>query len=457
MSALVLVVDDLPANVKLLELKLTNEYYDVVTARDGFEAIEQAKKHKPDLILLDVMMPGMDGFETCKKFKEDKDISHIPVVMVTALSDVADRVRGLEAGADDFLTKPINDIALFARVKSLIRIKLLLDELRLRDKTGLQMGVLQEGENTFTQDVSGSKILVVDDDIVQIKRINENLSKEYIVEAVSKPEGSMNIAINGDFDLIIVNTQLTDMDGLRLASHFKGQEETRHVPVLMLVDEDDTRIMTKGLELGVNDYIILPVDYNEMSARVKTQIRRKKYQDALKSNYQQTISRAITDGLTGLYNRHYLDVHLENMVRQSLLNNKTLSLMIMDMDHFKSVNDNYGHDVGDQVLKQLSEIIIKTVRSTDLAARFGGEEFVVLMPETDSKQANDAAERLRKNVESHDFKVTHQVGMINKTVSIGVSFLDEMGDTSQALLKRADSALYQAKNNGRNRVISAML
>ncbi|MEI6730973.1 MAG: response regulator, partial [Pseudomonadota bacterium] len=206
MSALVLVVDDLPANVKLLELKLTNEYYDVFTARDGFEAIEQAKKHKPDLILLDVMMPGMDGFETCKKFKEDNDISHIPVVMVTALSDVADRVRGLEAGADDFLTKPINDIALFARVKSLIRIKLLLDELHLRDKTGLQMGVLKEGENTFTQDVSGSKILVVDDDIVQIKRINENLSKEYIVEAVSKPEGSMNIAINGDFDLIIVST-----------------------------------------------------------------------------------------------------------------------------------------------------------------------------------------------------------------------------------------------------------
>jgi len=455
MSALVLVVDDVPANVKLLEVKLANEYYDVIVAKDGYEAISQTKQHKPDLILLDVMMPGMDGFETCKKLKEDAEVSHIPVVMVTALSDIADRVRGLEAGADDFLTKPINDIALFSRVKSLVRIKVLLDELRLRDKTGLEMGVLGEGQNTFTQDVSGTNILIVDDDVIQLKRLSDRLSQSYKVEAVSKPEGAINIALSGNFDLIIVSTQLSDMDGLRLASHFKGQEETRSVPVLMLVDEDDTRAMLKGLELGVNDYIITPVDYNEMAARVKTQIRRKKYQDALKSNYQQTISQAITDKLTGLYNRHYLDAHLDNMVRQSLSNNKPLSLVIMDMDHFKAVNDTYGHDIGDQVLKQLSDIIIKSIRSADLAARFGGEEFVVLMPETDAVQAKDAAERLRKTVENTAMKVTHEVGQIHKTVSIGVAFLNEMGDSGQALLKRADEALFKAKHKGRNSVISA--
>jgi len=455
MSALVLVVDDVPANVKLLEVKLSNEYYDIITAKDGYECISQAKQHKPDLILLDVMMPGMDGFETCQKLKEDPDVSHIPVVMVTALSDIADRVRGLESGADDFLTKPINDIALFARVKSLVRIKVLLDELQMRDKTGVQMGILNEGQNTFTQDVSGSRVLVVDDDVVQLKRMLERLSQDYVVEGVSKPQGSMSVASNGNFDLIIVSTQLGDMDGLRLAAHFKGQEETRGVPVLMLVDEEDTRAMTKGLELGVNDYIVMPIDYNEMVARVKTQIRRKRYQDVLKSNYQQTISRSITDELTGLYNRHYLNAHLDNLVRQALNNNKPLSLMMMDMDHFKSVNDTYGHDVGDQVLKQLSDIIVKTIRSADLAARFGGEEFVVLMPETDSQQAKDAGERIRKVIEGTPMKVTHEVGELNKTVSIGVAFLNELGDSGQALLKRADEALYKAKNGGRNRVISA--
>ncbi len=453
MTALILVVDDVPANVKLLEAKLSGEYYDVITAEDGFKAIEQAKEHKPDLILLDVMMPGMDGFETCRKLKEDLDVSHIPVVMVTALSDAEDRVRGLDAGADDFLTKPINDTALFARVKSLIRIKVLLDELRLRDQTGMQMGVMEEGDNSFTSNVSGSRILIVDDDVVQLKQIGERLSQEYEVETVARPESSVNVAQGGNFDLIIVSTMLADMDGLRLATHFKSQEEIRHVPILMMVDEDDTHIMLKGLEMGINDYIIVPLDFNELAARVRTQIRRKKYQDALRSNYKQSINMAITDSLTGLYNRHYLSTHLDNMVHSALANNKPLSLMIMDMDHFKSVNDTYGHDVGDQVLVQISEMIIGAIRSADLAARFGGEEFVVLMPETSLPPANEVAERIRSTVENTPFKVKHEVGEISKTISIGVADLNHMGDSAEALLKRADEALYKAKNEGRNRIV----
>jgi two-component system cell cycle response regulator len=182
MTAQILVVDDVQANIKLLEAKLSSEYYDVISAKDGFEAISQAKEHKPDLILLDVMMPGMDGFETCKKLKEDAELSHIPVVMVTALSEKSDRLKGLESGADDFLTKPINDMALFARVRSLIRIKLLLDELRLRDKTSLQMGIQPSKENAFISDVSGAKILLVDDDEVQGKQIMAKLSETYTVE-----------------------------------------------------------------------------------------------------------------------------------------------------------------------------------------------------------------------------------------------------------------------------------
>ena len=149
MTAQILVVDDVPANVKLLEAKLASEYYDVISAKDGFEAIEKTKEHKPDLVLLDVMMPGMDGFEVCKKLKEDIEVSHIPIVMVTALSEKSDRLKGLDAGADDFITKPINDVALFARVKSLVRIKMLLDEVRLRDKTSIEMGIQPEVNNAF--------------------------------------------------------------------------------------------------------------------------------------------------------------------------------------------------------------------------------------------------------------------------------------------------------------------
>ncbi len=452
MTAQILVVDDVPANVKLLEAKLANEYYDVITAKDGFEALKQVKEHKPDLILLDIMMPGMDGFEVCTKLKQDPEVSHIPVVMVTALSEKADRLKGLEVGADDFLTKPINDMALFARVKSLIRIKQLLDEVRLRDKTSHEMGIASEIDTAFISNVNGAKVLLVDDDVVQGKQIIAALNENFKAEWVQESDKAVAKASEGDYDVVLISTLLSDADGLRLASQLKSQEEIRNTPLLVLVDEDDTRVMYKALEMGINDYLIVPVDKNEMMARVRSQVRRKRYQEALKSTYQKSISMAITDALTGLYNRHYLNTHLGNMVKQSLKNGKHLALMMLDMDHFKSVNDTYGHDVGDLILQQLSNIIIQESRSAELASRFGGEEFVILMPETNPQSALAAAQRMREIVEATPFKINNNGDAINKTVSIGVASLHPDGDSAESLLKRADEALYEAKNNGRNQV-----
>ncbi len=453
MTGLVLVVDDVPANVKLLEAKLTNEYYDVITAKDGFEAIEQTKAKKPDLILLDVMMPGIDGFEACRRLKQDPEVSHIPIVMVTALSEPSDRVAGLEAGADDFITKPINDTALFARVRSLVRIKVLIDELRLRDKSGSQLG-MSASDYSLNLDVSGSHLMLVDDDVVQVRRIGEKLNTGgYKLNQFSDHKQALEFARGQEnLDLIMISTQLADIDGLRLATQFKAIEQVRNVPIIMLVEEDEQHLMLKGLELGVNDYLLTPVDFNEMFARIKTQIRRKKYQEALKSNYQESVSMAVTDGLTRLYNRHYLDTHLKNLVRQAAEQGRALSVVIMDMDHFKSVNDTYGHAAGDEVLKTLAGIIVQTIRSADLAARYGGEEFVVLMPETDAIRAYEAAERLRKGVEAAEFVIPNPESPIRKTVSIGCATMMP-NDTPESLLKRADTALYEAKNTGRNKVL----
>ncbi len=451
MTAQILVVDDVPANIKLLEAKLNSEYYDVITAKDGFEAIAKTKEHKPDLILLDVMMPGMDGFEACQKIKADAEVSHIPVVMVTALSEKSDRLKGLEAGADDFLTKPINDIALFARVKSLVRIKQLLDEVRLRDKTSFEMGIEPQASNAFISDVSGANILLVDDDHVQGKQIVAKLSETYNVDWADDPATAL-ARTHSNLDVILISTLMSDADGLRLASQIKSHEELRHVPLLVFIDDDDTRVMLKALEMGINDYMTIPVDKNEMIVRVRMQIRRKRYQEALKSHYQRSISMAVTDALTGLYNRHYLDTHLGNMVKQSLKNGKHLALMIMDMDHFKAVNDTYGHSVGDVILKQLSGLIMQASRSSELAARFGGEEFVILMPETDPPSAFAAANRMREIVESTAFKINNTGETIKKTISIGVASLYPDGDSAESLLKRADEALYEAKRGGRNLV-----
>lgn len=452
MSARILVVDDMVPNIKLLEAKLTKEYYEVITAANGFECLEKAKQYSPDIILLDVMMPVMDGFETCKKLREDPELSHIPIVMLTALSEKESRIKGLEVGADDFLQKPINDNALFARVRSLIRLKVMIDELRLRGQTGVDLGIDPSSVNFGN--ILEARILLVDDDSIQAQQVIEKLSHvNKKIKHISKPEEALAEAQKGIYDLVIISTQLLEADGLRICSQMRSNEQTRHLSIVILIDEDDTTSLVKGLEIGVNDYIVTPVDINELVARVKTQIRRKKYQEALRSNYKQSISLAITDGLTGLYNRRYMDTHLENIVKEAAENARPTTILMLDIDHFKQVNDTYGHGVGDEVIKEFAARIINNIRPADLAVRYGGEEFVVILNGTDIQSARVVAERMRANIENVPFKVSIPEGEISKTTSIGIaSFRRDEADTVEALLKRADDALYAAKNGGRNKI-----
>ena len=323
----------------------------------------------------------------------------------------------------------------------------------MRDKTGKQVGALAEGENSFTADVSGAKVVLIDDDMVNSRNISERLNKSYVVQHFSEPtEGFELLKTAPAPDVILISTMLSDVDGLRMAAQFKNVEQLRHVPIIVLVDEEETHLMFKGLELGINDYLSVPVELNEMEARIKTQIRRKKYQDALRSNYQVSVSMAITDKLTGLYNRNFLDAHIQNIINQSLINQKAFSIMMLDMDHFKLVNDTYGHDVGDEVLRELAKRMVNAIRSSDLAARIGGEEFMILMPETGFADAYNIADRMRAQIARDPFPISHEIGHITKTISIGVSELNLSNDNAAALIKRADNALYEAKNNGRNRV-----
>jgi two-component system cell cycle response regulator len=454
MSARILVVDDVPANVKLLEARLSAEYFDVLTASNGAEALAVCARAECDIILLDVMMPDLDGFEVCRRLKSNPATHFIPVVMVTALDSPADRVRGLEAGADDFLTKPVSDVVLIARVRSLTRLKMMTDELRMRAITSLEIGVQAPERSAVADTGKGGRVLLVDDRPSSYERLAPVLSTEHTVDVESNPAEALFHAADGDYDLLIVSLGLDNFDGLRLCSQARSLERTRHVPILAIADADNNTRLLRGLEIGVNDYLLRPVDKNELLARARTQIRKRRYTDHLRDNVQNSIEMAITDALTGLHNRRYMESHLGTLVEQAVARGKPISVLVLDIDYFKTVNDAHGHAAGDDVLKEFSQRLKKAVRGIDLACRYGGEEFVVVMPDTDVGVATMVAERLRRRVAAEPFAICQNTRTVQATISIGIAGIQSCEDKPADIVKRADQALYCAKRAGRNRVVA---
>jgi two-component system cell cycle response regulator len=398
------------------------------------------------------MMPGLDGFEVCRRIKKNPETTHIPVVIITALDSREDRVRGLEAGADDFLTKPVDDTTLFSRVRSLVRLKHMLEQWRMREATSERLGFI--GQSVAAMDSgTGAGIVLVDDSTVQRDSIIAALDGDNDqVTVIDDYDASGRIVdIGGD---VIVISLSTDSDApLRLASRLRSLEPTRQTPILLIGDKEDQALFIKALELGVNDYLTRPIDDQELLARIRTQVRRKRYQERLHENFLQHLSMALTDGLTGLHNRHYLSSHLDAVMERMRESGKPVSLLMIDIDHFKKVNDTYGHSVGDEALKEIGQRILRNVRGFDLAARYGGEEFVVVMPDTPLEVALGVADRLCGKMATDPIAVSGSKDKILLTLSIGVSVSEGVETTAEGLLKEADEAMYEAKRQGRNQVV----
>ena len=451
MSARILVVDDIEANVRLLQAKLEAEYYEVIPAKSGAEALKLAAEARPDIVLLDVMMPEMDGFEVCRRLRADMATRHIPIVMVTALDGRRDRITGLEAGADDFLTKPIDDVALLSRVRSLTRLKLVIDELRQREASGRRMGVI-DGVGARLNG-TGGRVVIADDSATQARRIFDELAVEHRPVLETTLDRAL-VAARARADVLIVNIAAKSFDGLRLVAQVRSDESTRHLPVLAVWDPSERPRAVKALEIGANDLLSRPIDPEEMAARVRTLIRQKRYTDFLRHNLDHSLELAVTDSLTGLHNRRYMSGQLGALVKRAVHGGDPVAALVMDIDHFKLVNDSFGHDVGDEVLREFAVRLATNVRAIDLACRLGGEEFVVIMPDTTLEAAHRVAERLRLHVSGAPFRVQGAPEPLAVTVSIGVASTLGEGDGPDALIKRADAAVYEAKRAGRNQVIS---
>jgi two-component system cell cycle response regulator len=449
MTAGILIVGDLPLNNQSLQQKLADDYCDVFMANSEEEALNLLQEHHIDLVLLAVATAELDPYQLCTSIKTTPQTSHIPVVMIANNQRLPERIQAFEAGSDDFLSGTAPEMRVIARIRSLLRIKSLFDEIRLRDQTWNKFGIELAEEFQVVQDVAASRVLLLDNDNAHTRLITDTLSKLGIVTTITTEVDNPT----SPYDLIIISTLMKDIDGLRICSKFRSTPGTKYTPILIITSENNNEQLIKALDMGVTDYIMTPIDAHELEIHVKTQIRRKKYQDVLLSHYSMVAKMAAVDELTKLYNRRYFDSHINLLVLQAnLTQRKKIAVFMIDIDDFKQVNDKYGHLVGDELLKELSRRISVGVRMTDLVARFGGEEFVIALPGLSAHAAEIVAERIRILVGEEPFFSKLLGREIVATISLGVSNRT-FGDTPEQLLLRADSALYQAKERGKNRVV----
>lgn len=454
MSARVLVVDDIPANVKLLEARLSAEYFSVLTAFSGIEALEICADERVDVVLLDVMMPGLDGFEVCRRLKQDPKTHHIPVVMVTALDQPSDKIQGLESGADDFLTKPVDDIALITRVKNLARLKTLNDEMMMRAATGRQLGVTENAALERALSGDFGRILVVEDHARSAERLAQSLSQFHDIVVEGDMETAYGLVSDEEFDLVLVSLALGKGDGLSLCAQLRENDKTRHLPIIVLIDQGGDARLLRGLDTGVNDYLMRPIETHELLARAKTQIKRKRHTDYLRSRMEMSVELSITDALTGLYNRRYLDRHLDALIKDAQSGGRELTVMMVDIDSFAEINEQHGHRCADAILTEFAKRLRRNVRGVNLACRLTSENFLVVLPDLGLSRAGQIAERLRAQIAAEPFAGPHSEHL-RLTASVGLADLTGAQDTSEAIMRRSRVALEQANKRGRNRVAVA--
>jgi two-component system cell cycle response regulator len=457
MTGRILIVDDRVANLGVLEAKLVSEYFDVTTATSGQKALDLVHQQPPDIILLDVMMPDMDGYQVCEILKKNPKTAHIPVIMVTALGDIKDRIRGLQAGADEFLTKPVHDLQLFSRVRSLIRLKVLMDSLKVQRMASSGLGIPEDQLVAFPTDdhVHGVRIACLIEDSLLRETIETCLHVDkHNLSFFTRVDSFVQVLDTRKYDMALVPLTFHGEDTLRLCSQVRSSQTTRHLPILMIAQESQEKALAKALDIGVNDYLLEPIEPNELRLRVRTQAKRLLYQKLLRLSHEKSMDLSLTDELTRLYNRRYFNAHLDALLQVESGQRRSSCLMVIDIDHFKSINDTFGHDQGDQVLVEVARLLQANTRDSDLVARLGGEEFVVVVDNATLGTGLRIAERLRRTVENKAFPLI-QGGTMTITISIGVtvSGTDKETFTRDQMIKAADVALYQAKHAGRNRTV----
>ncbi len=450
----VLIVDDSPVTLASLNQMLSDDHYHLVQATNGKEALDKAFSEHPDLILMDIMMPELNGFEAARILKEDSRTHNIPIIIVTALDDPENKSAGQEAGAEEYLTKPVRPQELIARVNSLVTLKQYRDQLDIRNHSQWSFIINQDSDDTLLEPQGNPPfVLLVEDnegDAQLVRHFLKDLPVQF--ERVAKGEEALQLAQSGGVDLMLLDILLPDMNGFEVCRQVKTMEKGRNIPVVIITCLDDMDSKVKSIELESDDFLIKPIVGRELQARVKILLEKKRQLDSLRSHYEKALNSAVVDWLTGLYNHGYFKKFLDLEIKKSIRQRYPISLIMMDIDNFKKFNDSYGHPIGDVILQELAQVIRKSVREVDLVARYGGDEFAIVMPYSDREDGLKVAQRIDEAIRTVGFSPKIPIQGNQLTVSMGVAWYPGDAVHVDELIHTADQKLYGAKTKGRNQI-----
>ena len=452
MTGRIMIVDGLPTNRIVLRVKLSAAYYEVSLADSGRSALQMIARRQPDAVLVSVDLPDMSGPDLCMRIKANPLWGDVPVILIHGANDADARIAALSTGADDIMTRPIDDIVLLARLRSLLRARDAEAELRLRDDTQRALG-LAEGTQGFT--VPARVALVPIGPQPDMRPLLMSLRKALpdTISLVSQDTVLRDLSLPPELVVILENPR-SEGDGLGLLANLRASTETRHAGILYVTEPEQRRSAASALDLGANDLMCSGPEAREMAIRLAKQIRRKRHVDRLRDNVRYGLRAALTDPLTGLFNRRYALPHLARMAERAKHQRRPLAVMVADLDHFKRVNDDHGHAAGDAVLTGVARRLADNLRAADLLARIGGEEFLIAMPDTDRDRALQLASRLCQVIAARPFACSEDVPELFQTLSIGITVAPASSILTPAeLIAHADQALYTAKADGRNKAL----
>ncbi|MFT5630241.1 MAG: two-component system cell cycle response regulator [Gammaproteobacteria bacterium] len=455
MTGRILIVDTVPTNRIVLKVKMLAAQFSVDACGSRKDAEEVIARQKPDLILINLSDPIEDQHGFCRELKENPDTAAIAIISVGVADTARARFAALDAGADDVLPRPINDALLLARMRSLLRVRHARHELMLRDGTSRALG-FEESRRNFD---ATARIALLSRHAISGDALAAQFNSGLSVP-VTRLETDTVLAnsVAPVPDLFVIDgTQ--DNDGgravFRLISDLRSRAETRLSTLFVILPHNEPEIAAMVLDLGADDAVSLDISDDEMVLRARALVRQKLLHDKLRDTVRDGLHAAVTDPLTGLYNRRYVEPHLSRMAEQARVSQREFAVMMLDIDHFKSINDRYGHAAGDKVLIEIANRLRENLRAIDLVARIGGEEFMVAMPNTNNEQGHIAADRLRKLISARPFSLGPDKPQLNVTMSVGVAVggLERLNRVQiDTMCNLADEALYAAKSAGRDKV-----